>query len=71
MYDSKFSGGDLYTSLTHQLALVYRALIIAEEDEDPHLIDMCTFPQFSSRKDPMSVEFLPSCSQCMLLLEMT
>lgn len=38
MYDSKFSGGDLYTSLTYQLALVYRALITAEEDEDPHLI---------------------------------
>ena len=38
MYDSKFSGGDLDTSLTHQLALVYRAMITAEEDEDPHLV---------------------------------
>ena len=41
MYDSKFSGGDLDTSLMHQLALVYRALITVEEDGeevDPHLI---------------------------------
>ena len=40
MYDSKFSGGDLDTSLMHQLALVYRALITVEEggEVDPHLI---------------------------------
>ena len=40
MYDSKCSGGDLDTSMTHQLALVYRALITVEEDGevDPHLI---------------------------------
>ena len=41
MYDSKFGGGDLDTSLTHQLALVYRPLITVEEDGeevDPHLI---------------------------------
>ena len=38
VYDSKFSGGDLNTSLTHQLALVYRALITVEEEIDPHLI---------------------------------
>ena len=41
MYDSKYSGGDLDTSLTHQLALVYRTLITVEEDGeevDPHLI---------------------------------
>ena len=41
MYDSKFGGGDLDTSLTHQLALVYRPLITVEEDGeevDPHLV---------------------------------
>ena len=32
VYDSKFGGGDLDSSLTHQLALVYRALITVEED---------------------------------------
>ena len=41
MYDSKFNGGHLSTSLTHQLALVYRTLITVEEDGeevDPHLV---------------------------------
>ena len=41
MYDSKYSGGDLDSSLTHQLALIYRALITVEEDGeevDPHLV---------------------------------
>ena len=37
MYDSEFSGGDLSTSLTHQLALIYRPLISGEE-VDPHLV---------------------------------
>ena len=32
VYDSKFSGGDLSSSLTHQLALIYRPLITKEED---------------------------------------
>ena len=41
MYDSNFSGGDLSSLLTHQLALVYRTLITVEEDGeevDPHLV---------------------------------
>ena len=40
MYDSKYSGGDLDTSLTHQLALICCALITAEKngEVDPHLI---------------------------------
>ena len=41
MYDSKYSGGDLNTSLTHQLTWVYRALSTVEEDGeevDPYLI---------------------------------
>ena len=41
MYNSKFSGGDLNASLTHQLALIYRAMITKEEDGeevDPHLV---------------------------------
>ena len=29
--DSRFSGGDLSLSLTHQLGLIYRPLIIKEE----------------------------------------
>ena len=38
VYDSKYSG-DLDSSLTRQLALIYRALITVEEDGvDPHLI---------------------------------
>jgi len=32
VYDSKFSGGDLSSSLTHQLALIYRLLITKKED---------------------------------------
>ncbi len=40
MYDSTHDGGNLDSSLTRQLALVYRSLITAEEDVeeiDPHL----------------------------------
>ncbi len=40
MYDSRYNGGNLESSLTHQLALVYRYLITATEDGeavDPHL----------------------------------
>ena len=40
VYDSRFSGGDLSSSLTHQLALIYRPLIVREEDGeevDAHL----------------------------------
>ncbi len=40
MYDSRYDGGNLDSSLTRQLALVYRSLITAEEDGeeiDPHL----------------------------------
>lgn len=38
MYDSKYSGGDLSSSLTHQLAFIYRTLIVREDREvDPHL----------------------------------
>ena len=32
VYDSKFSGGDLSSSLTHQLSLIYRSLVVTEED---------------------------------------
>ena len=41
VYDSRFNGGNLSSSLTHQLALVYRPLVICEEDGkevDPHLV---------------------------------
>ena len=41
VYDSKYSGGDLDSSLTHQLALIYCALITVEEngeEVDPHLV---------------------------------
>ena len=42
MYDSRFNGGDLNPSLTHQLSLMYRGLIttVTEdgEDVDPHII---------------------------------
>ena len=39
MYDSKFSGGDLSSSLTHKLALIYRPLITKEEDGEE--VDAC------------------------------
>ena len=68
MYDSKFGGGDLDASLMHQLALVYRAMITAEEDEDPHLVHVPPVQQQNGSND---CEFLPSRSLCMLLLEMT
>ena len=32
VYDSRFSGGDLSSSLTHQLVLIYRLLFTKEED---------------------------------------
>ena len=38
VYDSKFKGGDLSSSLTHQLALIYR-LLAEREDEDGDEID--------------------------------
>ena len=38
VYDSKFSGGDLSSSLTHQLASIYR-LLAEREDEDGDEID--------------------------------
>jgi len=41
VYDSRFMGGDLSSSLTHQLASIYRPLVIREEDGeevDPHLL---------------------------------
>ena len=40
VYDSTFVGGDLSSSLTHQLSSIYRALVIHEidgEEVDPHL----------------------------------
>ena len=40
MYDSRYNGGNLDSSLTHQLALVYRSSITAEQDGetvDQHL----------------------------------
>ena len=40
VYDSNYNGDKLHPSLTHQLALIYRALITEEEDGedvDPHL----------------------------------
>ena len=51
MYDSKFSGGDLGNLLTDQLALVYRAMIIAEEDEDPHLVHVLPVQQQNGSND--------------------
>ena len=41
MYRSRFSGGNLNHSLTHQLALIYRSLITMQEygeDVDPHFV---------------------------------
>ena len=41
VYNSKFSGGVLSSSLTHQLALIYRSLVVIEEDGeevDPHIV---------------------------------
>ena len=41
MYGSRFSGGNLNHSLTHQFALIYRSLITMQEDGedvDPHLV---------------------------------
>ena len=40
VYDSRFTGGDLSSSLTHELASIYRPLVIREEDGevDPHLV---------------------------------
>ena len=38
VYDSKFKGGDLSSSLTHQLALIYR-LLAEREDVDGDEID--------------------------------
>jgi SNF2 family DNA or RNA helicase len=41
VYDSRFKGDDLSLTLTHQLASLYRPLIILEEDRvevDPHLV---------------------------------
>ena len=38
VYDSKFSGGELSSSLTHQLASIYRPLV-STEDEDGDEID--------------------------------
>ena len=72
MYDSKCSGGDLDTSMTHQLALVYCALITVEEDGeevDPHLI--VHIPPVQQQKGPMTVEFMPLHLHFMLHLEMT
>ena len=41
VYDSKFLGGSLSSSLTHQLALIYR-LLVKTEDEDGDEIDTPT-----------------------------
>ena len=41
VYDSRFKGGGLSSSLTHQLASLYRPLVTLEEDGvevDPHLV---------------------------------
>lgn len=41
VYDSRYNGDDFHPSLTHQLALIYRASITIEEDGenvDPHLV---------------------------------
>ena len=38
VYDSKFSGGDMSSSLTHQLALIYK-LLVSTEDEYGDAID--------------------------------
>ena len=57
VYDSKFSSGDLDTSLMHQLALVYRALITVEEEGeevDPHLI--VHFPPVEQQKGSSDCE---------------
>ena len=40
VFDSRFTGGDLSSSLTHQLSSIYRTLVINEEDGeevDPYL----------------------------------
>jgi len=38
VYDSKFSGGELNSSLTHQLALIYK-LLVSTDDEYGDTID--------------------------------
>ena len=72
MYDSKVSSGDLDTSLMHQLALVYRALITVEEDGeevDPHLI--VHIPPVQQQKGSSDCGYMPLHLQYMLHLEMT
>ena len=39
VYDNRFFGGDLSSSLTHQLALIYRLLFTKEEDGEE--VDAC------------------------------
>ena len=52
VYDSKFSGGDLNASLTYQLALIYRAMITKEEDEeDVDHISLCTSPGSAAKSN--------------------
>ena len=56
IYNSKFSGGVLSSSLTHQLVLIYRSLVVIEEDGeevDPHIV--VHIPQYSNKMEMMTV----------------
>ena len=50
--DSKFSGGELSSSLIHQLALVYKPRIVVEDGEtDPFVVHVCPVQQEDGNDD--------------------